>query len=250
MFGFDIESRYDVSLFSANASFGVSPALKVELDVEDVKVTLSSSDGVVQDGSLGDVFTFSAPSGAIDPLSVTANYSLVGNLKVSAGLVFTGGIKLKAIGAEGKAFNLGIPALFPDSAHDADSDPDSYFWQDTLDLFQLEWFPDFASTTSSLRIDAGNDAYNINVGQTTDVVGPISNPGAAPNLSVSVLGAGVNSQRHYTVSEGDTGDKSVVFRIERAGDTAPTFWLTTVSRLATGWTRTTFPRVPSLRQEA
>ncbi|MEF8756335.1 MAG: DUF4347 domain-containing protein [Accumulibacter sp.] len=219
VFGYDIRSEYDASIMSINLSGGLSLALKVEFDVQDVLVTLTTSDGRTETGHLGEVFSFDTAPLATGSINVNASYKLVGELRVSSGLVFTGGFEVKFLGADGQVFNMPIPAVFPDSPSDADSDPEHYLLDKSVDLLQMEWFP-FNAFTTPMEIETTGSNYSVSLGQTTDTVGSVTDMAAAPALSVSVLGVTPNGQRQYLVSEGNSGDQTVTFRVTRSGDSS------------------------------
>ncbi|MBY6263424.1 DUF4347 domain-containing protein, partial [Azospirillum sp. 412522] len=217
--GIDVAgTEYEASLLSIDGTIGLSPALRVEFDAQDVQVTLKASNGETRSGRLGDSFTFSAPTNG-SSLFITPSYRLVGNVTAKLGIVFQYGMEFKVAGVEGQVFGLKVPALFPDG-NDENKDPDYYALDYHADGNSVEYFPDFLTFSHAVSFDLNpSKSYVINYGDHTDTVS-VPQPVLPPSLSVSVLGAGASGSSGYVVNEGNSGSKTVTFRVTRAGNTA------------------------------
>lgn len=86
MLGINLDTEYDTSFLSLNIMAGISPALKVSFDVQDIGVTLTANSGETHSGHLGDAFAFSSPQSGT--MSISSTYSLEGTLTVTPGIYF------------------------------------------------------------------------------------------------------------------------------------------------------------------
>lgn len=193
--GVDLSTKYDAALLSMSATLGIKPAMKVEFDAQDILVTMTANTGEYHTGHLGDTFSFSSPSDAT-PLTVTSSYSLEGEIKTSVGLVVTGGIDVKLIGAEGKVFGLNIPAFFPDGS-DEGTEAENYLFEYSLEKNLYEFFPDVLSMSHDVTYALGSPtSYNIAYGTST-ATPTLNLPNMPTYLTVSVVGASSNNVDGY-----------------------------------------------------
>jgi hypothetical protein len=88
------------TLASADLTGGLELAQKFTFEPTAVDVTLTLNGAEKQSGTLGNDFTFTAPSNLTGPLNLSATYSLVGNLVSQTGVVGNVSLDLSALSAE------------------------------------------------------------------------------------------------------------------------------------------------------
>lgn len=173
--GTDIE----LGLLSVDFTVGFKPYIDISYDVQDITISLETSDGQTHTGSLGQTFSFDMPEHQTTPLALNTSYELISNVSYEFGLVLEGGFNIRLLSLEGEILGFDLPglgevsgALF-DYTIPSDSDGSLSDW----------WDYTFAggSWVDSLSLAGGS--YNINVGPTT--IGAIV-PGEMAKLRVTL----------------------------------------------------------------
>jgi Ca2+-binding RTX toxin-like protein len=200
----------EVGVLSIDAVISATPYLKATLDVQTVDVQLSTNYGDIQNGVLGDAFTFQLPSTySQSTLDVSAAYRLSGTVNIEAGIKLEGGldIKLGEFSVEGN-----IPWI-----------------SSSIDFALLELQPtlshDFSMWNRSdpFTIDGGVFHYSTNVSTAspTEAIIPGAKPSDPATLTLSILNGTeqiVNGSWGIGIDEGNSGEHPLTFRITRTGD--------------------------------
>ncbi|MDP8052552.1 DUF4347 domain-containing protein, partial [Pasteurella atlantica] len=211
-----VEAELTATLLSIDATIGLKPAIKFNLDAQDVCVyNRDTGDklGYLQED--GQIFTFDTYSD--QSLSeITLDYKLDCEFSTSFGFIADGEFDVKALGLEGKLEDFEIPALFKNgSSH--------YFYDESFPFELGRYFPEMLTFSKSLRgedgISLGSTTHRINYGDETTA--PIFSQKNQPTrISVAIDSDNEEGANGYTLfNEGNEGEVTTInFVIKRSGN--------------------------------
>lgn len=151
----DTEIGYE--LLSLDLVLNVSPATKISFTPTDIAVTLTPSwGGSPQTGMLGDDFSFTAPND-LDNLSLTADYSLIGDLSFGLGVSLDPEARMSIMTADGK-LDLSVDLSLAEFG--TEQEFDLAVWEQTfLDEYTREFYPEaFAFDVEGVTIPLVGDS--------------------------------------------------------------------------------------------